>query len=176
MRTLFVSLIYIALLGCSSVQNQTFNLDTGQDFTLEASDSLEFTLLCEKLSVIAYMNFLDSAPAPEITQADSDRSCTFARSESEAGYSFAFTYNTYEDQGDDNSAKRYPSKASYRTKTVELSAYNNPNSIDISLQANNQDRVFEKLSYLVDKLLTQEYSRYYTATKSQTKTSDSPYY
>jgi hypothetical protein len=176
MRTLFVFLPFIGLLGCSSVQNQTFNLDISQDFTLEASDSLEFSLLCEQLSVIAYMNFLDSTPAPEMTQGDSDKSCTFTHSESDAGYSFAFAYNTSEDQGYDNSTKRYPSKTSYMTKTIELSAYSKPNSVNILLQANNQDRTFEKLSYLVDKLLIQEYSRYYTTTQLQKKTSQSSYY
>ncbi len=169
MRTLFVFFISIGLLGCSSVQNQAFNLDTSQDFTLEGSSSPEFSILCEQLAVIAYMNFLDSVPAPDTTQVDSDNSCTFTHAESEAGYSFAFAYTPSEEQGYENSAKSYPSKTAYMTKTVELSAHNHSHSVEIVLQANNQDNIFDKLSYLVDKLLTQEYSLYYTPAKVVTK-------
>jgi len=165
MRTLFLFFISIGLLGCSSVQNQVFNLDTSQDFTLEGSSSPEFSILCEQLAVIAYMNFLDSVPAPNTTQVDSDNSCTFTHAESEAGYSFAFTYTPSEEQGYADSSKNYPSKTAYKKKTIELSAHNHPSSVEILLQANNQDNIFDKLSYLVDKLLTQEYKHYYTPNK-----------
>ena len=164
MRTILVFLCAWAITGCSSVQNKVFSLNTEQDYRLESSDSLKFSLLCEQLGVIAYMNLLEKAP--DIPKEASDESCHYISSESYSGYSFAFIYNTSEDRNYSESHQGYSNETAYSKKIIELSAHNNLDNIEILLKTSNQDKAFSKLSFLVDKLLKQEYKNYYTSNLS----------
>lgn len=176
MRELYIVFIVFCLSGCSSVQQKIFDLENTQDFSLENSEPLKFDLLCEQLSVIAYMNLLDNLPTPDLSK--QNQSCQFVNSEPNTGYSFAFTYNSSEDEGYSGSTQTYPSKSAHSKKTIELSATQLTNSVEISLKSTNHDKTFNKLSFLINKLLKQEYNAYYTptATKDNYQPTKNSYY
>lgn len=166
----------ITFLGCSSVQHQTFSLSTDEEFKLKAAKTLEFPTLCEQLSIIAFMNLLDKDPADISNQDEGRTSCSFSGSQTHSGYSFGFTYQSPDDAEYAYSDHKYLKKASYTQSKLELNAVKTNNAIDIYIKASNQDQAFEKLTFLVDKLLQQEYSQYYTETKTQQIKKPKPYY
>ncbi|EAQ66960.1 hypothetical protein MED121_13570 [Marinomonas sp. MED121] len=154
----------VSIIGCSSVQQQAFSLNTSEDYHLQdKSQQLKFETLCRQLSIIAQMNLLDEVLPPNSSQSNTE--CKFKGAETYSGYSFGFTYQTPE--GNDYKNNNYPQSTSYSQKTIELSAQNNQDSIKIMLESSNQDSTFEKLSFLVDKLLKQEYNAYYEPKSSQ---------
>ena len=171
MRITIIFLTFVSLIGCSSTQNKLFNLDIKSGFTLETPSEFEFSTLCEQLSVIAYMNLLDAIPEKDLDHKDANKHCAFSSTETHSGYSFGFTYNSQNEQEYPDSANHYPNKKLYSKSTIELNAINKDDSVHIYIKANNQDNTFKKLSYLVDKLLTQDYDDYYSSSENETKTS-----
>ncbi|WP_438466059.1 hypothetical protein [Marinomonas sp. PE14-40] len=166
----------ITFLGCSSVQHQAFSLNTNQDFKLEEATELEFSTLCEQLSVIAFMNLLDKDSINLANHDEEETRCSFSGSQTHSGYSFGFTYQSSDDTEYAYSDDKYLNKASYTKSKLELNALKTNDSIDIYIKASNQDQAFEKLTFLVDKLLLQEYRQYYTDTKTQKIKKPRPYY
>lgn len=161
MRLSLGLMILLTLYGCSSVQNKVFNLNTNRDFIVDAPDNLDFPLLCQRLALIAEMNFLDNTPPPQTDKAKQDSSCRFNSTESQSGYSFAFAYTSSDEQGYSSANKAYPSHTTYAKQSIDLIAKQHINKVSITLKASNQEAPFNKLSQLIEKMLLQEYKPYY---------------